>query len=71
MSEITENEFLDLSRRIRVVHSVAFGWEALRALPDRDLSRLVSKLWSVRTPERVRLAIQSVVQSLDELLEDI
>jgi hypothetical protein len=71
MSEITEKEFLDLSRRIRALHAVAFGWDAVQALGDRDLSRLVDKLWSVRTPERVRLAIQGVVESLDKLFEDI
>jgi hypothetical protein len=53
------------------LHAVAFGWDAVQALGDRDLSRLVDKLWSVRTPERVRLAIQGVVESLDKLFEDI
>jgi hypothetical protein len=70
MSEIAEKEFLDLATRIRDVHAVAFGWAAAKALADRDLSRLVDKLWSVRTPERVRFAIQGVVESLDALFED-
>jgi len=70
MSEIAEKEFLDLATRIRDVHAAAFDWAAAEALTDRDLSRLVDKLWSVRTPERVRLAIQGVVESLDALFEE-
>jgi P-loop Domain of unknown function (DUF2791) len=70
MSEIAEREFLHLAKRIRDVHALAFDWTAAEALGDRDLSRLVGKLWSVRTPERVRLAIQGVVESLDELAEE-
>ena len=69
MTEITEIEFLDLAARIRAVHAVAFDWDALHALPDVELSLLADKLWSLRTPERVRLAIQRVVETLDELFE--
>jgi hypothetical protein len=70
MSEIAEKDFHGLATRIRDVHAVAFDWAAAKALTDRDLSRLVDKLWSVRTPERVRLAIQSVVECLDALFEE-
>lgn len=69
MTEITEKDFLELAEKIRAVHAVAFDWHAADALPDIDLSRLADKLWSLQTPERVRLAIQGVVETLDELLE--
>jgi len=69
MTEITETDFLELAERIRAVHAVAFDWCAEDALPDIELSRLADKLWSLRTPERVRLAIQGVVETLDELFE--
>lgn len=69
MTEITETDFLELAERIRAVHAVAFDWSAADALPDIELSRLADKLWSLRTPERVRLAIQGVVETLDELFE--
>lgn len=69
MREITEKDFLELAEKIRAVHSTAFNWNAAAALPDIELSRLADKLWSLRTPERVRLAIQGVVETLDELFE--
>lgn len=69
MSAITEADFLMLAKKIRAVHSVAFDWRADTELPDRDLKRLTDALWSVRTPERVRLAIQGLVGALDERFE--
>jgi hypothetical protein len=71
MSEILESDFLDLAKRIRAIHGVAFDWPAAEALPDPDLSHLVSKLWSSHTPERMRLAIQGIVGTLDDLLEGV
>ena len=69
MTEITEKDFFELAKRIRAVHAIAFDWKASRALPDRELTRLADKLWSLRTPERVRRAIQGVVETLDDLFE--
>ena len=69
MSAITEADFLTLAKKIRAVHSIAFGWRADADLSDRELKRLTDVLWSVRTPERVRLAIQGVVEALDERFE--
>lgn len=69
MSAITEADFLTLAKKIRSVHSIAFDWKADAGLTDRELKRLTDALWSVRTPERVRLAIQGVVEALDELFE--
>ena len=71
MTEITERDFLELAKKIRTVHAIAFDWNASRALPDRDLARLADKLWSLRTPERVRRGIQGVVETLDDLFESI
>jgi P-loop Domain of unknown function (DUF2791) len=70
MSEIAETDFLELAKRIRAVHAVAFGWSAAEALPDVELSRLADKLWSIRTPERVRFATRGVVDKLTELFEN-
>lgn len=69
MTEISETEFLELAKKIRAVHAVAFDWSAADALSNRELSRLADKLWALRTPERVRHAIQGVVEALDELCE--
>lgn len=70
MGEISEADFFKLARTIRDVHGIAFGWDAKSTLPDRRLSRVAEKLWARRTPERVRLAIQGVVETLDQLYED-
>ncbi len=69
MSQIAERDFLELATRVRFVHGVAFEWDAVNAIPDRQLSRLVDRLWSVETPERVRLAIQGLIHALDNFLE--
>jgi len=66
MTTITGADFLQLAKKIRSVHAHAFNWSAITALSDSELSRLAETLWSVQTPERVRLAIQSVVAKLDE-----
>lgn len=69
MGAIAEADFLTLAKKIRAVHSIAFDWRADTSLKDRELKRLTDALWSVRTPERVRLAIQGVVEALDERFE--
>lgn len=70
MDEISDQAFLELAHRLRTVHGAAYEWDAQVALTDADLIRLVSELWSVPSPDRVRRAIQGVVQALDERLDE-
>jgi hypothetical protein len=71
MDEISEHEFLELAQRLRAVHSAAFEWDAQDAVPDVDLLKIVTELWSVSSPDRVRRAIQGVVRVLDERLDEV
>ncbi len=68
LEQVSENEFLELAKKIRSLHGVAHGWRSSNEFGNLELGRLVKKLWSVASPERVRRAIQGVVQGLDEKL---
>ena len=70
MSQITAVEFREFASRARKVHGIAFEWDPTASLPDAELADLVSDLWSSQAPEKVRLAIQSLVEVLDDRLDD-
>jgi hypothetical protein len=69
LDPIEREEFLVLAKRIRFVYGVAYDCDATRLLPDMDLTPMVDKLWIVASPERVRRAIQGVVEVLDDRLD--
>jgi hypothetical protein len=69
LSEISQEDFVDLARRIRSVHALAYSWEAESLCDDVQLRGLAQKLWTIASPDRVRRAIQGVVEALDESLE--
>jgi hypothetical protein len=66
---IANGQVLDLARRIRTVHGLAYGWDADRALPDDRLRRVVEDGFAAAAPDRVRQATKRVVGTLDHLLE--
>jgi hypothetical protein len=68
LDPIERDEFLALADRIRAVYGLAYECDAERLLPDEELTTLVDALWTVESPERVRRAIQGVVQELDDRL---
>jgi len=70
LDPITDDQFLELALRIRSIHSLAYEWDAHKALPDDELRDRVGDLLRVPSPDRVRSAIQGIVESLDALLED-
>jgi hypothetical protein len=69
MEPIERPEFVDLAKRIREVYGAAYDAEPKRLVSDGELDRLVDQLWTVRSPDRVRRAIQGVVNALDDRLE--
>ena len=71
LEPVTEKEFLELADKIRRAHGIAHRWDSASELGTAELSRLVRRLWAVASPERVRRAIQGVVQALDEKLEKV
>lgn len=70
MDQISQGQFIELAKRIRHVHAIAYGWDPVEAIPDQDLEHLVEGLLRVAAPNRVRSAIQGVVSALDDSLED-
>jgi len=68
MEEITKSQFRELALRIRVVHGVAYAWDSLTGMDDAEFRRVVDRVWSVSTPERVRRGVQGVVEALDARL---
>ena len=70
MDQISEEQFVELARRIRQVHGIAYGWYPEATLTDCDLGRLMGELLKVAAPNRVRSAIQGLVTELDDNLEN-
>jgi hypothetical protein len=71
MEAIQRQEFADLAKRIRAVYGVAYDTAPEHLLSNRALDGVVDELWKVRSPDRVRRAIQGVVQSLDDRLDEL
>lgn len=70
LEPVTEREFQELANKIRLLHGIAHGWDSVNEFIATELRNLVKRLWTVESPERVRRAIQGVVQALDEKLEN-
>ena len=68
MEPIQRREFAELASRIRTVYGVAYDANPQQLITDRHLGD-VDQLWTVRSPERVRRAIQGVVKALDDGLD--
>ena len=71
MASIQQPHFQQLAAYIRTVYAVAYGVDAEILPSDVDMARLVNDLWAVRSPDRVRRAIQGVVSAFDEHLDRI
>lgn len=71
MEAIQKREFVELAARIRSVYRVAYDSGVTPLLSDGQLGRLVEDLWAIRSPDRVRRAIQGVVNALDDRLAEV
>lgn len=69
MEPIEFAEFADLATRILSVYGVAYDCDAGRLFLAGEMDRVVEELWTVRSPDRVRRAIQGMVKELDDRLE--
>ena len=69
MTPVREQEFLELGRKVREVHGIAYDWDAQSILTDRKLDTLVSKLYSQSSADQVRQAMVGLVKALDSALE--
>jgi hypothetical protein len=69
LDPISQADFSRMARHIREIHGAAYEWDADEGLPDAELRRVVTRLWAIQSPERVRRAIKGVVDELDARLE--
>ena len=71
MKPIERLEFGDLATRIRKVYGIAYDRDGGPRVPDGEMTQLVEELWTVRSPDRVRRAIQGIVKALDDHLDQV
>jgi hypothetical protein len=69
MSRIRQTDFKALAHRIRELHGAAYGWNAVGALGDGALGRLVDKLLQRSSQDQIRQAIEGFVEALDDRLQ--
>jgi hypothetical protein len=67
LEEVSLEEFVDLARNIREVHGAAYGWDSANRFSDKVLLAVAREVWSLRSPDRMRRAIQAVVEALDRI----
>jgi hypothetical protein len=69
MTPVREQEFLEMGRKVRELHGIAYDWDAKSIFTDRKLETLVSKLYSQSSADQVRQAMVGLVKALDKALE--
>ena len=69
MTPVGEQEFLELGKKVREAHGIAYDWDATSQISDRKLVALVSKLYSNSSADQVRQATVGLVKALDTALE--
>lgn len=68
MTPVREQEFLEMGRKVRELHGIAYDWDAKSVFTDRKLETLVSKLYSQSSADQVRQAMVGLVKALDKAL---
>jgi hypothetical protein len=69
LESLTAEEGYRLAKRIREVHGRAYAWDPSCQIDDGALCQLVDNLWRTDSPDLVRHAIQSIVHTLDDVME--
>lgn len=69
MTPVGEPEFLELGKKVRELHGIAYEWDAVGEFTDRKLTSLVTKLYSKSSADQVRQAMVGLVKALDSALE--
>jgi len=69
MSPVGEQEFLELGKKVRELHGIAYDWDAQSEFSDGKLASLVTKLYSKSSADQVRQAMVGLVKALDSALE--
>lgn len=69
MTPLDTDELEELAMRITETHGIAYEWEPYLLMQRTELDEIVRKAASIRTEDRVRYTIVTVVKALDRLLE--
>lgn len=69
MTPVCEQEFLEVGRKVRGLHGIAYGWHAGIGFPDLTLEAVVSRLYSKSSADQVRQAMVGLVKALDAAIE--
>jgi hypothetical protein len=70
LAPISRKDFSQLAKQIRSVHGDALAWDAVTGMPDSRLAEIVAREWAGQSPERIRFAVQAVVEALDEKYQE-
>jgi len=65
MTPVGEREFLELGKKVRELHGIAYEWDAVSGFTDRKLTNVVAKLYSKSSADQVRQAMVGLVKALD------
>lgn len=67
---LSHSQAIELSRRVRAIHSVAFGWEASEFVPDAELERLSRDWYLVGGSRDERQLLKKVIGILELAEQD-
>lgn len=70
LSPLDFEDFLQLAARVVAMHAKAFIWEPLSCLELSEVAKLLLKEWNPDEPQRMRLAVRSLVSILDDALDE-
>jgi hypothetical protein len=64
------DQYMQVARRIREAHALAYGWDAELAVSDSELLRVVRRAFRNQGVDQLRQTTQEVVRHLDEAVDD-
>ena len=70
LDPITSSDLFLLAKSICEVHSIAYGWDARKAVENRELEDYCERLMANEVPDRTRQAVISIVELLDDMVSD-
>ena len=70
LDPLSNTDLFRLAKKIRAAHSVAYGWTADQVMGDSELRQYCDAIMMIDTPDKTRRAVISVVELLDDRLND-
>lgn len=66
LAPLSVMELLQLSKRIRTIHGLAYNWPADQVVGDDFLEEQCRRVFAVESPDKIRRAIIAIVTGLDK-----